>query len=593
MLAETKSVETLGKPKAGAAVGGLLLIVLTLPSCLGTEQEPRRRTGAYLHDVVNQQLEELATVDDERRALSQKSTRVEEVLGERLDELESESGPESLDAVALELPPTLDGMDGTRLEIDLHRAVSSSTLYNLGVQFSREQVEIDREGVKIAQADFDPTMFSELEAGTSEEPNIVPNIGGIPLGTTESVNDNAALRAGVRQLTESGATLEASTSLRWSDSRTEGISFDPDPSYRSDLALTLTQPLLRGRGSDVTTAERQLRRNQYERSEQFLREDLSLVMESAESTYWDLVEAWKILAIQQQLTDRGAEIERVLGERRAFDATPAEYSDALATLESRRADLVRAQRIVAVASDRMKQLMNDPELPLIGEQLLMPTDALSAEPYEYELRRLMLTAIQQRPEVQSAVLSIEDTELQQRVADNLRDAQLDLRVGASVIGLDGDVGSSYSNIFDDEHYILFAGLSFELPVGNRAAEARDRQAMRQNRAAVIAYEQVVRDVMLEVKEALRNVRTNFELVAASRAFRLAQTENLRSLAAEQESRSDLSPEFLNLVFQRQEGLARAQLSEVQAMTDYNRSIAALHRAIGGGLRAERIEIERR
>ena len=593
MLAETKTVETFGKPKTGAVVGGLLFLVLTLPGCLGTEPEPRRRTGAYLHDVVNQQLEELATVDDQRRESSQKSTRVEEVLGERLDELESESGPASLDAIALELPPALDGTDGTRSEIDLHRAVSSSTLYNLGVQFSREQVEIDREGVKIAQAEFDPTIFSELEAGTSDEPNIVPNIGGIPLGTRESVNDNAALRAGVRQLTVSGATLEASTSLRWADSRTQGIAFDPDPSYRSDLALTVTQPLLRGRGSDVTTAERQLRRNEYERSEQFLREDLSIVMESAESAYWDLVEAWKILAIQQQLTDRGEEIERVLGERRVFDATPAEYSDALATLESRRSDLVRAQRIVAVASDRMKQLMNDPELPLIGEELLMPTDALSAEPYEYELRRLMLTAIQQRPEVQSAVLSIEDTELQQRVAQNLRDAQLDLRVGASVIGLDGDVGNSYSNIFEDEHYILFAGLSFELPVGNRAAEARDRQALRENRAAVIAYEQVVRDVMLEVKEALRNVRTNFELIAASRAFRLAQTENLRSLAAEQESRSELSPEFLNLVFQRQEGLARAQLSEVQAMTDYNRSIAALHRAIGGGLRAERIEIERR
>jgi len=357
--------------------------------------------------------------------------------------------------------------------------------------------------------------------------------------------------------------------------------------------LTVTQPLLRGRGSEVNTAERELRRNQYERSEQVLRADLLLVMEAAERAYWDLVEAWKILAIQQQLTLRGEEIERVLGERRAFDATPAQYSDALATLESRRADLVRAQRIVASASDRLKQLMNDPELPLVGEVLLVPTDALEAEPYEYELRRLMLTAIQQRPEVQSAVLSIEDAELQQRVAQNLRDAQLDLRVGASVIGLDSGAGDAYASIFEEDHYILFAGLNFELPVGNRAAEARERQAQRQNRAAVLVYEQVVRDVMLEVKEALRDVRTNFELVAATRAFRLAQTENLRSLEAERQLRSDLTPEFLNLVFQRQEGLARAQLSEVRSMTDYNRAIATLHRALGGGLRAESIEIERR
>ena len=190
------------------------------------------------------------------------------------------------------------------------------------------------------------------------------------------------------------------------------------------------------------------------------------------------------------------------------------------------------------------------------------------------------------------VLSIEDSEIRQRVADNLKDAQLDLRVGASLIGQDGDAGGSYDQMFGDDHYVLFAGLSFELPVGNRAGKARDRQAMRENRQAILAYEQVVRDVMLEVKEALRDVRTNFELVAATRAFRLAQTENLRSLAAEREARSELSPEFLNLVFQRQEGLARAQLGEVQALTDYKRSIAALYRSLGGGMGADRIDISR-
>jgi len=590
MLSETKTKETFGK--TGTVIGGLLLIVVTLPGCLSSGEEPRRRSGAYLHEVVSQQLDKLATLDDGRRVVHQNPARVEEVLSAELDELEEESGPASLDTITLELPAALDGGDRPPREIDLHFAVSSATVHNLGVQFSREQVEIDREGIKIAQAEFDPALFSELEAGTGNEPNVVPTLDGILLGTSNSVGDNAFLRTGVRQLTESGASFEAWTGMSWNDNRTEGISFTPDPAYRSDLTVTFIQPLLRGRGKDVTTAERQLRRNQYERSEQVLREDLYLLMEVVESSYWDLVEAWKILAIQQQLTDRGEEVERVLGERLAFDAAPAEYSDALATLESRRADLVRAQRIVAIASDRLKQQMNDPELPIVGEELLMPTEALSAEPYEYELRRLMLTAIQQRPEIQSAVLAIEDSELQQRVAQNLREAQLDLRVDASVIGQDGDLSGSYGSIFDDDYYVLSAGLTFELPVGNRAAEARDRQALRQNRAAILTYEQVVRDVMLEVKEAVRNVRTNFELVGASRAFRLAQTENLRSLMAEQESRSGLSPEFLNLVFQRQEGLARAQLSEVQSMTDYNRAIAALHRAIGGGLRAERIDIDR-
>ncbi|MFT7668091.1 MAG: outer membrane protein, partial [Planctomycetota bacterium] len=136
---------------------------------------------------------------------------------------------------------------------------------------------------------------------------------------------------------------------------------------------------------------------------------------------------------------------------------------------------------------------------------------------------------------------------------------------------------------------FFVGLAFEVPSGNRAAEARLRQAQVASSAALIAYEDVVRQVVLEVKEALRNLRTDFELVSATRASRLAQTENLRALEAEREQRSRLSPEFLNLVFGRQEGLAAAQLGEVQALAEYNRSLAALQRALGTGLNVERIE----
>jgi len=591
LLAETKDRKPLGA--TAAAVVGLLLAFLFLPGCLAPEPEPRARLGTVMHDVVEAQLADLSDVDQDSRTLQPTTPRVEETLSDRIEELDEAGGPDSYESLALDLPPALDDIQVPLRDLALTGAIQAATEFNLAVRFSSEQVGIDREGFKIAAAEFDPSMFGDLEVGTANEPRTVPTIGGIPLGARESVNDSAAVRAGLRQLTESGMVLEASTSFQWADNRTDGITFVPDPSYRTDLAFTLTQPLMRGSGTEFTTAERTLRQYEYERSEQILREDLMFVMEQAEVSYWNLVAAWKTLAIQQQLTNRGEEIERILRERRAFDAAPAEYSDALATLERRRADLVRAQRLVALASDRLKELMNDPDIPLVGEALLHPTESLAAEPYTYELRRLMLSALQQRPEVQAAVISIEDAELREAVATNLKDPLLDLRVGASIVGLDGEVGDSYGSLFDDEHYTLFAGLSFEQPVGNRAAMARERQAQRANQAAILQYEQVVRTVLLEVKEALRNVRTNYELVSATRAFRLAQTENLRALVAEQQARSELSPEFLNLIFQRQEGLAGAQLSEVVALADYNRSLATLHRVLGGGMGAERIEIERK
>ena len=52
----------------------------------------------------------------------------------------------------------------------------------------------------------------------------------------------------------------------------------------------------------------------------------------------------------------------------------------------------------------------------------------------------------------------------------------------------------------------------------------------------------------------------------------------------------LTPEFLNLKFTRQETLARARLDEVQAISDYNKSIASLYRAMGTGLQMKNINV---
>ena len=67
-------------------------------------------------------------------------------------------------------------------------------------------------------------------------------------------------------------------------------------------------------------------------------------------------------------------------------------------------------------------------------------------------------------------------------------------------------------------------------------------------------------------------------------------ENLRSLEVEEETLAKLTPEFLNLKFQRQERIAAARLDEVAALAAYNVAVASLHRATGTGLEHNAIEL---
>ena len=130
-------------------------------------------------------------------------------------------------------------------------------------------------------------------------------------------------------------------------------------------------------------------------------------------------------------------------------------------------------------------------------------------------------------------------------------------------------------------------------VGRRLAlrEAGYRRARLQRSTAVIAYQRAVQNIILDVKNALRNCITDFELIQANRSSRIAAAENLRALQVEEETLAALTPAFLNLKFQRQDRLATAQRDEVAALVSYNTSVASRYRWMGIGLTMNQIQLE--
>ena len=108
---------------------------------------------------------------------------------------------------------------------------------------------------------------------------------------------------------------------------------------------------------------------------------------------------------------------------------------------------------------------------------------------------------------------------------------------------------------------------------------------------MLAYRQTIKQVVLDVKSALRDVVTNYELIEATRSFRVAQAENLRALLVEEEMLRGLTPEFLNLKYQRQDTLATARRQELEALADFDTALSRLARALGTSLSEHGIEIE--
>jgi outer membrane protein TolC len=222
---------------------------------------------------------------------------------------------------------------------------------------------------------------------------------------------------------------------------------------------------------------------------------------------------------------------------------------------------------------------------------LVPVDVPVEAPLTRDLRASIVTATERSPAVMRALLAIDDRSIGVTVADNRRLPQLDLEGRLAWFGLDGEFGDSYSDIGSGDFVEYLIGARFSQAIGNRAAEAAFREARLARSRAVIAYRQSVQLAVLEVKNSLQDVRTNYELIRQNRAFRTAQAENLRALMVSERTLAALTPEFLQLKFQQQEALARAQIQLVRSLVDYNIAIAALQRAMGTGLEANRIELE--
>lgn len=582
--------------RLGTTVSGCAVLMIALTGCQ-TPFGPRDADEIYVQSVKQAVDRELVSLPeagssaDKRLMTTQPLGATEKALENRREELDA-IGPYRRDQRdRYELGNDLTGEPQQEIAVNLQSAIQSAVRLNLSVQRARLEPAITEAQVVAADAVFDAVWFVNYDHTRTDQPRTVPVINSIPIGRPISGSDVDRYETGIRQPLRSGGSIALSTDLTRSENRTPGLGISPDPAYTAAARLTLSQPLLRGFGSDVAEADIRLSRTNNRRSIETLRSELLDTVNDTESAYWQLVFAWNDLAIRQWLVDVGEGVRDVLEARRDFDTRPAQFADAVARVESRQADVIRARRRLRIASDALKVFINDPQLTVGSEVLIRPADDTIEAPLSYNLRDAVTTAIANRPEIAQAILNIDDASVRQLLANNARLPLLNLSAEMAYFGLDDSAGDSYDNLGDGRFLDYAVGLHFEVPFGNREAEANYRAARLRRSSEVIGYRQAVQNVVLDVKRALRDVIANYELIQATRSFRVAQAENLRTLIAEEQTLAGLTPEFLDLKFRRQEGLALARVEEVLALVQYDQAVAGLYRALGIGLSMNRIRLE--
>jgi outer membrane protein TolC len=465
-----------------------------------------------------------------------------------------------------------------RETISLADAALQALKHNLDISISRQTKESRQADITVEQAKFDPTLSVNGQFNRTLTPLNRPLLGATAPSLTNITTFDQRTQSVTLDATANLPT-GGNVDLNYSPARTNvnqnlagGFLFNP--SYTGGLALTLTQPLLRNAGIDVTKTFIRVAQNNAFVEEHVFRDRVLTVLASVEQTYWEVVFANENLKVAEAALKAAQELLATnRAKAKAGIMSIVDVLQAEAAVASRVEQVLVADKAIRDQEDQLRRLLNPAEEDLRQDLRLTPLDqpVVTLEPIS--LQEAIDKAIEQRPEIAQAMKNMETSDLNTKFAKNQILPTLSFQGTMGMAGLGKDYGDSVNRNFNGDYYNYGAGLVLSYPLGNRSAWSTYNKRQLEAKNAEASLMNVRQQIIVGVREAVRRVQTDFKRIETTRSARIMAEKQLQ---AEQERlKVGLSTTRFVLDFQRD--LATAQGNELRATVDYNKSLSNLSR----------------
>ncbi|MEO6725833.1 MAG: TolC family protein [Blastocatellia bacterium] len=151
----------------------------------------------------------------------------------------------------------------------------------------------------------------------------------------------------------------------------------------------------------------------------------------------------------------------------------------------------------------------------------------------------------------------------------------------------GGYPTALGNLFRNEFRTISFGLQITLPLRNRTAKANLGRAQEVVRQTDLQARRLLQNIEVEVRNAVQSAETAKMRIEAAKAAREYAQQQLEG--EEKKFAAGLSTTFF--ILQRQNDLSQAQYAELQALADYNKSVATLQRVVSTTLSSNGVEIQ--
>lgn len=461
------------------------------------------------------------------------------------------------------------------LSLSLFDAIQYALEGNRNIEVAAYYPQQAEQDFKRVAATYDPFFFAE---GTTQEVDR-PTQSQLDTGSildSALEEDRSFAQMGIKTLFPTGTSVSLFQELNYLNSNSTLIF--PNPQATTRLAVQLRQPLLKGFGDpkNRTTIET-ARLNISVLNEEFKR-NVADVIANVAVVYWQLVLDRQQIRIAERYLDMTEDLQK--RERSRLKRGLAKELDlhrVVANLNRRQSELILLDKRARATEKQLLNLLNAPELFAADRGLsLIPTELPKFAKLTIDRAAAEATALANRAELKRAQEELKIAELMKKQAKSEKLPQLDLEASYSANYLEDKAWPAVEGTYDSHYNSWMVGLKFEIPIGNRAANAQYSSSNFEYKRRGSELKQVRENVLYEVNQAITDLEMARDEVAATQVAELTARRVLEGENALFELAKSDSADLL----QAQNQVDLAERSLAQSIVEFNRSKIVFERAKG-------------
>jgi outer membrane protein len=458
------------------------------------------------------------------------------------------------------------------LELTLDDCVELALENNLEIKIKRKDPIIAKHAIRRSEGAYEPTITGGYEYEETKIPGSAPRL----TGNTQDMSRRKDYNIAIEGKTIANTQYEIGWNNYTKSSNSALQRFFPD--YNSSLGGTIVQPILKDFiGLSQDRANIIIAKNNKEISDNSFLDEAIRVVSDVKNTYYDYQSGIDQYEIGKAALKRSQDLKNIIQMRYDKGMTSsAELLETEAGVAKREEAMLVFERELRKAEDNLKLITNLVDNPLLWNSTIKINSKPEFNVQEVDLTESIKQAFISRPDYKAAVIDLKNKDVNIKATKNSLLPTVDL-VGTYIAsGLGDKYSSALNQATDGQNSSWGAGVRVRIPFGFEKEKSDFKISELEKEQAIMAFSLLEQNIILEVRDAVRDVDIAFRNVKASGKTLEAQEKTYQA----NKQRFNQGMVSTHDMLQYQENFDLASLNYLRGLIYYNKALNYLDKIKG-------------